>query len=75
MAINDHKLDHWFGKIPYDKLTADQKTRLERVRASCKLAAETILTNTDACADQSSAIRDVRNAMKTAADLILRGKS
>jgi len=75
LAINDHKLDHWFSKVGYDKLTPDQKNRLERVRASCKLAAEAILANTDACADQSSAIREVRNALKTASDLIIRGKS
>lgn len=75
MAINENKLDHWFDRVPYDKLTPDQLNRLERVRAACKLAAETILKYTDACADQSSAIREVRNAMKTATDLIVRGKS
>jgi hypothetical protein len=74
MAIDDNKLDHWFSRVDFSALSEDQKKRIERIRASCKLAAESILKNTEGCADQSSAIRDVRNAMGTAVNLVLRGK-
>jgi len=74
MAIDENKLDHWFSRVDYTKLDEDQTRKIEKVRASCKLAAEAILKNTEGCADQSSAIREVRNAMSTAVNLIIRGK-
>jgi hypothetical protein len=74
MAIDDNKLDHWFGRVDLSALTEDQNKKIERIRASCKLAAESILRNTEGCADQSSAIREVRNAMSTAVNLVIRGK-
>lgn len=69
MAIDQSKIDQWFG--PTSRVRPDQEERLEKIRVAAKLLAETIVENTPPCADQSDAIRKVREANMTAAQSLV----
>lgn len=60
--------------VSYHSPTQDQFDRISLVRSSCRSMIEVILKNSTACADQSAAIRHVREAMMTAnAAIVLDG--
>jgi len=61
MTINE--LDNVFS---YHAPKGDQAKRYNDIRESARQLAETIIYNTPASADQSAAIRKVREAMMTA---------
>lgn len=59
----------------YHAPTADQIPKYEKLRAGAKAFARVILVNTPKCADQSAAIRKVREAVMTAnASVALQGR-
>lgn len=65
-------LEHIFS---YHKPTADQLPKYERLREAAKEFAKAIVECTPECADQSAAIRHVREAVMTAnAAIALDGK-
>lgn len=57
------ELDNWFI---YHSPTPDQLPKYTAIRSAGKVLAETILANTPPSADQSAAIRHVREAVMTA---------
>lgn len=62
--ITQEHLDNWFMyHAPQDEETRQKYTN---IRAAGKSFAEVILANTPACADQSVAVRGVREAVMTA---------
>jgi len=61
--ITESDLDVWFS---YHAPTEDQKARYVEIRAAAKSLAQCILANTPNSADQSAAIRKVREAVMTA---------
>ncbi len=61
--ITQQHLDTWFT---YHSPTPEKLPRYTAIRAAAKVLAETILENTPASADQSDAIRKVREAVMTA---------
>ena len=63
-------LDHIFM---YHAPTPDQLPRYEALRAAAKRFAEAIVEHTPECADQSAAIRHVREAVMTANSAIALG--
>jgi hypothetical protein len=63
MAITQEALDHWFT---YHAPTASQPERYEALRSAGKAFAEAILKLTPSSADQTAAIRKVREAVFTA---------
>lgn len=58
------KLDNWFSHHP--PATPADVARYERLRAAGKAFAEVIVHETPASADQSAALRHVREAVMTA---------
>lgn len=56
------KLDNWFSHHPP---TPEQAERYERLRAAAKAFAEVIARETPASADQTAALRHVRDAVMT----------
>jgi hypothetical protein len=59
----------------YHKPTAEQLPKYEAIRAKAKELANVIVANTPACADQTAAIRLLREAVMTAnASIALDGK-
>lgn len=50
----------------YHPPTGDQPDRYQNIRDAAKLLAHTIMQNTPRCADQSAAVRKVREAVMTA---------
>lgn len=59
----------------YHAPTADQPQRYEHVRAAAKTFAKAILDNTVPCADQTAAIRKLRECVMTAnASIALGGR-
>lgn len=72
MAIKAEDLDDLFR---YHAPEGDQPARYERLRAAAKDFAAAILSNTPPSADQTAAIRKVREALMTAnAAIALKGK-
>jgi hypothetical protein len=61
--IDQNDLDNWFV---YHSPKADQNARYVEIRTAAKLFAQVILQNTPAGADQTAAIRKVREAVFTA---------
>jgi hypothetical protein len=70
MTITVADLDNWFT---YHSPTAEQLPRYQAIRDSGKALAKTILENTPASADQTAAIRKVREACMTANQAIACG--
>ena len=62
MIAKEH-LDNWFM---YHSPTPDQTPKYEKIREAGKYLAQVIMDNTPTNADQSDAIRSVRNAVMTA---------
>lgn len=63
MPISQQDLDNWFT---YHSPTPDQIPKYQEIREAGKKLAEAIVKNTPASADQSAAIRLVREAVMTA---------
>ena len=63
MAIDDAVLDNWFT---YHAPTPDLPAKYEAIRAAGKALAEVIVANAPPSADQTAAIRKVREAVMTA---------
>lgn len=61
--ITQEHIDNWFM---YHQPTPEQVPRYEAIREAGKHLAEVILENSPASADQSDAIRKVREAVMTA---------
>jgi hypothetical protein len=61
--ITDNDIENWFT---YHAPTEDQRTRYVEIRAAAKHLAKVILDNTKPSADQTAAIRKVREAVMTA---------
>lgn len=60
----------------YHAPTPPQVEQLQKVRAAAKALATVIMENTPMCADQSAALRKLREAVMTAnASIVLEGKS
>jgi hypothetical protein len=71
MITQDH-IDNWFQ---YHTPTPLQIPKYEAIREAARKFASVILENTPASADQSDAIRSVRNAVMTAnASIACEGK-
>lgn len=60
------KLEDLDEVFTYDAPTPEQQKCYVEIRQAAKLFARTILENTPQCADQTAAIREVRNAVMTA---------
>lgn len=72
MPIKPEDLDDLFSYHPPEQ---DQPARYERLRSAAKDFAAAILSNTPASADQTAAIRKVREALMTSnAAIALKGK-
>lgn len=70
---NDYVLRELFT---YHPVHPDQIPKYQAIRAAAKYFAEVLLANTPYCADQSAAIRKVREAVMTAnASIALNGLS
>ena len=61
--MTEEGLNKWFT---YHAPRPDQTVRYERIRSVAKMFAQTIIENTPQCADQTAAIRKVREAVMTA---------
>jgi hypothetical protein len=61
--ISQEHVDNWFQ---YHTPTPEQVPKYEKIREAGKNLATVILENAPACADQSAAIRSVREAVMTA---------
>jgi hypothetical protein len=61
--INEREIENWFT---YHAPNSTQNTKYEAIRKAARELAFTILRNTPGGADQSDAIRSVRNAVMTA---------
>ena len=71
MAIDKTKLDKWFSSKSLPALEASNDAPIQHVRIAARKFAESILENTPASADQSAAIRDVRQALQWSVEAIL----
>ena len=63
MPIDAAILEHLFT---YHSPTEEQRGRYERLRAAAKTFAAVLLTETPQCADQSAALRKLRECVHTA---------
>lgn len=71
--IVHNRLDHIFT---YHPPTDDQKQAYERIRSLARIFAAGVLKETPRCADQSAALRKIREAVMTAnAAIALGGES
>lgn len=71
MAIDKSKLDKWFSGQSLPNVESVHDAACQDVRLSAKRFAESILENTPPSADQSAAIRDVRQALQWAVEAII----
>jgi hypothetical protein len=62
-SITEHDLDHWFQ---YHPPREGQRERYELIRAQAKTFARVVLDTTSPGADQSAAIRKIRETVFTA---------
>ena len=71
MAIDSAKIEKWFStrSLPADEAVHDAPC--QEVRLAAKKFAQAILENTPPCADQSAAIRDVRQALQWSVEAII----
>ena len=63
MAITSAHLDNWFS---YHSPRNDQLPKYESIRSAARHFAEVIVANTPASADQTAAVRLIREATMTA---------
>ena len=59
----DPQIENWFV---YHPATPEQAAKYQQIRDAAKLLAYTIKANTPGCADQTAALRKVREAVMTA---------
>jgi hypothetical protein len=71
MAIDQTKIDRWFKPLELKGVLPHQSEQIEKLRATAKHYAETIVTNTPQNADQSDAVRKVRESLSTATAAII----
>jgi len=72
IAEEERLLDNWFTFHPP---TTDQQDNYKHIRKAARDFAEAIFDNTPKCADQTAALRKVREAMMTAnAAIACKGK-
>lgn len=70
--VTPHDVDEWFT---YHAPSADQMERLQRIRESAKELALVVIRNTAASADQTAALRKIREGVMTAnAAVVLEGR-
>lgn len=62
--ITTEQLDHWFTY--HTPPSENAKKRYELIRVAGRVMAEVIIETTPICADQTAAIRKVREAVMTA---------
>jgi hypothetical protein len=62
-TITDQDLDHWFS---YHPPRDGQRERYESIRAQAKMFARVVLEMTGPGADQTAALRKIREAVMTA---------
>ena len=67
MAIDGKKLDKWFGA---DAVPGRDNPRVADLRFDARRFADSILVNSPASADQSHAIRHVRDALQSAVQAV-----
>ena len=67
MAINSAEID---GLFELQEVTSENLPKYEAIRQAAKGLAHAIHLNTTRCADQTAAIRKVREAVATAYDAI-----
>lgn len=70
MTISPQDLDNWFT---YHSPTDDQLPKYQAIRDAAKALASTIVANTPSSADQTAAVRKVREAAMTANQAIACG--
>ncbi|MCW8132645.1 MAG: hypothetical protein KIS92_20010 [Planctomycetota bacterium] len=63
MPMTQEQLDNWFK---YHKPEPGQPEKYEAIRAAGKAFAEVVVANTPASADQTAAVRKIREAVMTA---------
>jgi hypothetical protein len=63
MTISQEHLDHWFQ---YHRPSEGDPEAYERIRNAGKAFAEVVLAETPASADQTAAVRKIREAVFTA---------
>jgi len=63
MTITQGELDNWFT---YHAPIGDEQIRYVKIRQAAKNLAEVVVANTPPCADQTAAIRKIREAVMTA---------
>ena len=63
MPITQNDLDNWFT---YHSPSSEQIPKYQMIREAAKNLAEVIVNNTPPCADQTAAVRLVREASMTA---------
>jgi hypothetical protein len=63
MSIEKVQIENWFS---YHAPDAEQLPKYEAIRDAAKVFAQVIVDNTPSSADQSAAIRHVREAVMTA---------
>lgn len=63
MSITQEQLQNWFT---YHSPQADQPRMYQEIREAGLKLAEAIVANTPSCADQTAAVRKVREAVMTA---------
>lgn len=61
--MNQADLDNWFS---YHSPDAEQQVHYVAIRSAAKIFAEVLLAHSPACADQTVAIRKVREAVMVA---------
>lgn len=72
LAITDRMIQRQFGRLP---ATEENEARITRIYKAGAAMAQVIKNETLNCADQSAAIRSLREACKAAEDaVILQGK-
>lgn len=68
MAVDEAKIDRWFSRI--NPRRKDHDDAYEAIRDAARQLSLTILKNSPPCADQSDAIKKVREARLTAYEAI-----
>ena len=61
MAIDQQKIDLWFSSPP--RLSPEQWQRMEQIRQAALQLSTIIIHSTPPCADQSHAVRGIRESV------------
>jgi hypothetical protein len=71
MAIDKQRLDKWFNSKALPVSDKTQDVGAQEIRIKARALADAIVANTPASADQSDAIRKVREAMQVSYQAIV----